>query len=206
MQEPPRDEVPQPVTEEDDLPPPVVLPRWVPILIGLILVGMAALALYTGLRYRDQPFKSRITPPPAKAKAQREVGAPGEPTAGASRMMHGEYGENAPQPNAPVAGEGAKVQITGGSNAGISHTVRVAARRGVLIDVQPDDAQVYINDNSVGIARQFKDPNEIYEFPDEGSFTIRIIAPGHRELTYVVTATQDAPLEIVEIRGRMDPQ
>ena len=29
------------------------MPRWVPVLIGVILVVMAGLAVYTGLRYRD---------------------------------------------------------------------------------------------------------------------------------------------------------
>ena len=35
-------------------PEPSGMPRWVPVLIGAILVAMAALAVYTGLRSRDE--------------------------------------------------------------------------------------------------------------------------------------------------------
>ncbi|MFN2443557.1 MAG: hypothetical protein ABR517_12805, partial [Thermoanaerobaculia bacterium] len=64
------------------------MPRWVPLLIGAVLVVIAALAVYTGVRYRGGPIgraferaTATVTPP--------EGGPPGEPQPGASRVMHG---------------------------------------------------------------------------------------------------------------------
>ena len=46
----------RPTAESEQAGEPVsgpAMPRWVPIVIGVVLVTMAALAVYTGLRFRD---------------------------------------------------------------------------------------------------------------------------------------------------------
>ena len=39
--------------EEHESDPGTPMPRWVPVIIGVMLVVMAGLAVYTGLRYRN---------------------------------------------------------------------------------------------------------------------------------------------------------
>lgn len=209
MDEPPvREEQVSPspaaVPQDDDLPEPMRLPRWIAPAIALLLVSLAGLAIYTGLRYRRAPLGGVF--PDRKLDMPREHGgAPGEPEAGASRMLHGERGENIPQPGAPLVGEQSRVAISNDA-AGMTHAVRLRARRGVLIDVVPSDATVYVNDQPVGIAGQFKDPQEIYEFNEEGGYDIRIVAPGHRELQFMVTSTEAAEAEVAVIRAKLEPQ
>jgi hypothetical protein len=195
-----------PVPEvDDDLPPPVPLPRWVPILIGLILLGMAGLAVWTGLRYRNAAF----APPLLKASQQQTPrresgGAPGEPQAGASRVAHGEYGEDIPSPNTADLTDKARYSITntGGS---LLPSVRLAAKRGLMIDVQPPDAIVYVNEKPIGEAKQFSQPDDVYEFADEGSYTVRIVADGFQEAEFVVIARADAKDEVAVIKTVLQP-
>lgn len=190
---------------EEDLPEPISLPRWVPVLIGAILVAIAGFAVYTGFHYKQQPFAKKIARSSSEmARELKETGAPGEPQPGASRVMHGRYGENVPRPGEPVAGESSRVAITGGGPA-ITHTVRWTVRRGMLIDVTPPDAIVYVNDEAIGAANQFRDPDEVYEFAESGRYDVRIVAPGHRELEYVITSSQDAKDEIAVIRATLQP-
>lgn len=208
MDEPPvrEDQVapaPTELPKDDDLPEPMALPRWIAPAIALLLITLAGLAIYTGVRYREQPLGGAF--PRRSAPAVELGGAPGEPEAGASRMLHGERGENVPAPGAPIVGENSRVTISN-DTAGMVHVVRAAARRGVLIDVEPTDATVYINNQPIGLARQFRDPQEIYEFGEEGTYDIRISSPGHRELQYVITSTETAADEVAVIRGKMEPQ
>jgi hypothetical protein len=180
--------------------PGVAMPRWVPILIGVVLVGMAGLAVYTGMRYRDDDTLTQ------KVRPQRDRGMtaapPGEPEAGASLVMHGSAGgDSTPEANAPVRGN-ARAVITGGPG-GIESTVRIWARRGMQLEVTPPDAMVYVNDIAVGHADQFDTTDEIYDFPAAGSYTIRIVSPANKQKTYVVTAADDAKQEIAHIKAAL---
>ena len=190
---------------EDDLPPPVPLPKWVPILIALILVGMASLAIWTGLRFRNEAFTKPLIKLPQRAAQRTDgTGAPGEPQPGASRVSHGEYGENIPSPNPADLKDNAKYSISGTGHA-LQPSVRLAAKRGLMVVADPPDAMVYVNDNAIGEARQFSNPDDVYEFADEGSYTVRISADGFADVEYVVTARADAKDEIALIKTKLVP-
>ena len=175
------------------------MPRWVPILIGAVLVIMAALAVYTGIRYRDDDtLVDRVGTrrEPAVTNAP-----PGEPEAGASRVMHGGEGDNTPSANEPVAGT-ARAVISGGPG-GVETTVRIWARRGMLLQIAPAEAMIYVNDTLVGHASQFDTEDEIYEFPAPGSYTVRVVSPAGRQKTYVVTAADDAQQDVAHIKAAL---
>jgi hypothetical protein len=177
------------------------MPKWVPALIGAVLVVMAALAVYTGLRYRNPPLANgiiRIRHPP---RAITGGGAPGEPGPGGSLVLPGESGDNAPSPNAPINSR-ARAEIKGGPS-GITATVHLTARRGMTTSVIPDDAMIYVNETPVGTAHQLKEP---YEFPAPGSYTIRISAPGYRDQQFTVTASDSATPEVVAINTTLEKQ
>ncbi|HEX2060998.1 MAG TPA: hypothetical protein VHK90_09680, partial [Thermoanaerobaculia bacterium] len=91
------------------------MPRWIPILIGAVLVTLAALAVFTGLRYRDTNTITDHVPP----RRERTTNAPpGEPEAGASLVLSG---NEAPAANEPVSGK-ARAVIEGGPG-GVAATV-----------------------------------------------------------------------------------
>jgi hypothetical protein len=175
------------------------MPRWVPVLIGAILVIMAGLAIYTGLRYRnDDTLTSQVRP-------QRDRGMtaapPGEPGAGASLVMHGSEGDSTPAAKPPVEGD-ARAVISGGPG-GVETTVRIWARRGVMLSVTPAESMVYVNDVPIGQVSQFDTMDEIYEFAAPGSYTIKIIAPDNRQKTYVVTSADDAKQDVATIAAKL---
>jgi hypothetical protein len=175
------------------------MPRWVPVLIGAILVIMAGLAIYTGLRYRnDDTLTSQVRP-------QRDRGMtaapPGEPGAGASLVMHGSEGDSTPAAKPAVEGD-ARAVISGGPG-GVESTVRIWARRGVLLSVTPAESMVYVNDVPIGQASQFDTMDEIYEFAAPGSYTIKVIAPDNRQKTYVVTAADEAKQDVARIAAKL---
>lgn len=194
MTEPP---TPDPVVEaeRDDERDP--MPRWVPVLIGAILVALAALAVFTGLRYRGSTLTS-IVHPRANPPRTSESAPPGEPEAGGSLVVPGEP----PQANAPVAGPSRAV-VTGGPG-GVSATVRIWARRGMVLNVLPEDAVVTVNELPIGEVKQFNTVDEVYDFPQPGSYTVRIAAPGYKERTFVVTAADDAKDEVARISAKLD--
>ena len=176
------------------------LPRWVPITIGAVLVVMAALAVYTGMRYRDE---ATLT---GQMRPRRDRGMtsapPGEPGAGASLVMHDSAGEdNTPAANEPVQGSSRAV-ITGGPG-GVETTVRIWARRGMQLEVTPAEAMVYVNDVPVGHANQFDTTDEIYDFPAAGSYTVKVVAPNGKQKTYIVTAADDAKQEIARLKAAL---
>jgi hypothetical protein len=179
------------------------LPRWIPTLIGAVLVLMAALAVYTGMRYRESgnTFTSIVRPrrvtPPAPAAAP-----PGEPQPGASLAFPGEDAANTPNANAPVTGR-ARAEITGGGTAGVQSTLRMTARRGMILSIEPADAMVYVNDLLIGQANQFDKPDEVYDFPAPGSYTIRVSAPGFKDRQFVVNVAENATTEIVKIEASL---
>ena len=175
------------------------MPRWVPILIGAVLVTMAGLAVYTGLRYRnDDTLTAKVRP---RHERTTTPAPPGEPEAGASRVMHGGEGDSTPSANAPVEGN-ARAVITGGP-AGIESTVRIWARRGMLLQITPPDSLIYVNNTLVGHANQFDTEDEIYDFPAPGSYTVRVVAPNNREKTYIVTAADDAQQDVAHIKAQL---
>jgi hypothetical protein len=186
--------------DEADLEPGTSMPRWVPVLIGVVLVSIAALAVYTGVRYRDDStMAAHVRPRPERETAPAP---PGEPGAGESLVMHGGGdADTTPAANEPVQGQ-ARAVISGGPG-GVQTTVRMWARRGMVLNVIPDDAMVYVNDLLIGQVRQFNTMDEVYDFAAPGSYTIRIVAPSGGEKTFVVTAAEDAKQEVARISAKM---
>lgn len=184
-------------------PPIVSLPKWVPIGLGLVLLIMAVLAVYTGLNYRNVSLSRGLGRVVSSRTPSRvaESGVPGEPQPGASRVVHGEHGEAIPQPDAfdPDQSPSA-IRSEGGA---VIPVIRLAARRGLLVRVIPDDALVYVNGQPIGAARQFSSSDQIYEFAEEGRFAVRLVAPGYHEVEYEISATQDAADEVAVINAKL---
>ena len=178
------------------------LPRWIPAAIGSVLVLIAALAVYTGIRYRNPTLAEGIIRSRKPPHAMTNGGPPGEPGPGASLVFPGDSGDNAPVARPAVPGQ-SRTQITGDAS-GISTTVRLMARRGMATNVTPNDAMIYVNDLAIGEARQFGSTDEIYDFPAQGSYNIRIVAPGYRERTFVVTASETAQQEIIRLDVKLE--
>src|SRR5687767_13639651 len=130
---------PPPAPDEEDLPPVAALPKWIPVAIGLVLVMMGGLAVFTGVRYRETPL-ARVAKAPVNAiRDLRQVAPPGEPEAGASLMFPGD-GSNVPMARDPVTGR-SRAEITGGQG-NVASTVRIWARRGMMLRITPDDAVI----------------------------------------------------------------
>jgi len=174
------------------------MPRWIPVLIGAILVALAGLAVFTGLQYRRSTLTSQVHPRQDRAMTNAP---PGEPGAGASLVLHGESGENTPIANEPAPGQSRTV-ITGGRE-GIAATARVFAQRGMVLNVLPDDSMVYVNDLPIGQVRQFNTMDEVYDFAEPGSYTVRVVAPNGAERKFVVVASEEAKQEVVRISARL---
>lgn len=176
------------------------MPRWVPILIGVILVAMAALAVYTGLRNRDDDtILAHVRP--RRQQSTNTPAPPGEPGAGSSLVLHGASGENTPAANEPVRGQSRAV-VTGGPG-GVAAVVRIWARRGMVLNVLPDDTMVYVNELPIGQAKQFNTMDETYEFAAAGSYNVKLVAPSGAEKTYIVTASDDAQQDVARISAKM---
>jgi hypothetical protein len=174
------------------------MPRWVPILIGSVLVVMAALAVYTGLRYRDgDTLTEQIHPRTHHGMTAAPVGEPG---AGASLVMPGEE-DSTPAANAPVQGS-SRAMISGGPG-GVETMVRIWARRGMMLDITPSDAMVYVNNMLIGQASQFDTDDEIYDFAAAGSYTVRVVAPDGKQKTFIVTAADDAKQDVARIKAAL---
>ena len=179
------------------------MPRWVPVLIGVVLVAIAALAVYTGLRSRnDDTILAHV--PPQRQRGSNAAAPPGEPGAGESLVLHGTAGDNAPVANEPVQGQSRTV-VTGGPG-GVTSTVRVWARRGMVLNVLPEDTLVYVNDMPIGQVSQLNTMDEAYEFAAAGSYTVKLISPGGAEKTYVVTASEDAKEDVARISTDLRPR
>lgn len=177
------------------------MPRWVPVLIGAILVLMAGLAVYTGLRGRDEKNTILAHVRPQRQERANTPAPPGEPGAGASLVLHGASGENTPAANDPVRGQSRAV-VTGGPG-GVTSVVRIWARRGMVLNVLPDDTMVYVNDLPIGQAKQFNTMDEAYEFAAAGSYTVKLVAPTGGEKTYIVTASDDAQQDVARISTKL---
>jgi hypothetical protein len=182
-------EAPRDETEHDLIDEPAPMPRWIPILIGVVLVALAVLAVYTGLRYREDTILTKVPP----QKVRTSPAPDGEPGAGASLVLP----ENTPVANEPVTGT-ARTMITGGPT-GVETRERMWARRGVVFNVLPEETLVYVNELPIGQVRQFNSMDEVYDFAEPGSYNVRLVAPSGKEKTYVVTAADDAKIDIARI-------
>ncbi|MDQ6800244.1 MAG: PEGA domain-containing protein [Acidobacteriota bacterium] len=159
------------------------LPRWVPTFIGIVLVLMAALAVYTGIRFRNPTLANGIIKnrrPPRMTGG----GPPGEPEPGASLV----FPENSPTAGGPA----------------VVGAVQMSARRGLMVNVTPEDAMVYVNGVAIGEARQFNTVDKVYDFPSEGPYTVRIVAPGYKDAQFVITANENAQVEVARIDARLE--
>lgn len=174
-----------------------LMPAWVPALIGVVLVAMAGLAVYTGLRYRNPTLAGGIIKARRAARPITNIGAPGEPEPGASLVLPGDAADNTPAARESVTGR-ARAEITG-TGQSISSTVRMWARRGLMTNVVPPDAIVSVNDVMIGQASQFNSPDEVYDFAAPGSYTVRISAPGYRDQQFIVTVAENAKAEIAKL-------
>jgi hypothetical protein len=185
-------EAPQP---PDETP---LMPKWVPAVIGVVLVAMAALAVYTGLRYREPTLANGVVKSRRPARPMTGgAGPPGEPEPGSSLVFPGDGADNTPAAREAVTGR-ARAEITG-TGHGITSTMRIWARRGMMTNVVPDEAMVSVNDLVIGQAKQFNEPDEIYDFPAPGSYTIHISAPGYKDQQFIVTVAEDAKQEIARL-------
>jgi hypothetical protein len=185
-------EAPQP---PDETP---LMPKWVPAVIGVVLVALAALAVYTGLRYREPTLANGVVKSRRPARPMTGgAGPPGEPEPGSSLVFPGDGADNTPAAREAVTGH-ARAEITG-TGHGVTSTMRIWARRGMMTNVVPDEAMVSVNDLVIGQAKQFNEPDEIYDFPAPGSYTIHISAPGYKDQQFIVTVAEDAKQEIARL-------
>ena len=189
----------EPNPEQDLEPEPAPLPRWVPVLIGCVLVLIAALAVFTGLRNRATSLVGMVRGDQPRVRSTHPA-PPGEPGAGDSLVMP----ENAPVAREPVAGQ-ARAEITGGPG-GVDVALRSTARRGIVLNVLPEDAMVYVNDVPIGEVRQFNSVDEVYDFAEPGSYTVRLVANGYREKRFVVTVSGEAKQDIARISVKLEKQ
>lgn len=185
----------EPQPKPDEVMP---IPRWVPVLIGVVLVLIAALAVWTGIRYRNPTLANTVIKSRRPPHGMNGAGPPGEPEPGSSLMFPGE----APTASAPAPGH-ARTEITGGGTQGVTAVTRLWARRGMSVNVTPEDAIVYVNDTPIGQASQW---TGVYEFPQPGSYTVRLAAPGYKEEMVVVTAAENARDEVAAIRAKLQKQ
>ncbi len=194
------DTPPQRPDDQSDLTPtPDLMPRWVPVAIGVILVSLATLAVVTGLRYRDNTLVNMVRP--RRTVARPTAPAPGEPEPGGSFVLSGESA-NVPTANPPV-GEASTPEIAGSSSGVV---LRVWARRGMKINATPKDAVVYVNDVPVGQVTQFDSDDEIYDFAQPGSYTVKLVAPGYKDREFIVTSSEDARTDVAEIQATLVKQ
>ena len=176
--------------ERDAIDDPAPMPRWVPVAIGVVLVTLAALAVLTGLRYRDQTLV-RIVQPHQRTMHATAPAPPGEPEPGASLMFPGDAA------NVPPS----RAAISGGTGAN-----RMSARRGLRTNVTPADAVVYVNDVAIGQASQFDSEDEEYDFAAPGNYVVRFAAPGYKERIFIVSAAENAPQEVARIEVKLQKQ
>jgi hypothetical protein len=177
--------------------PASVMPRWVPVLIGLVLVIIAALAVFTGLRNRDKDTILAHVRPKTSRDVATTPAPPGEPGAGDSLVLH----SDAPQANQPVRGQSRAV-VTGGPG-GVTAVSRIWARRAMVLDVLPADTMVYVNEMPIGQVSQLNTMDEAYEFAAPGSYTVKLVTPSGVEKTYIVTASEDAQQDVARITAKL---
>ena len=198
---PPADNGPEPETPREhraEVEETPVMPSWVPISIGLVLVTIAGLAVYTGIRYQNETLVDRIIKP------HRNTRTPANPPAGSTLVFPGEGSESTPDAREPVPAR-TRAEITGGGANAVTATLRMTARRGMLTRVFPEDTMVFVNDVAIGEAQQHNSQDEAWDFPSPGSYTVRFVAPGYEERVFVVTVSENAKSELAVIDARLAP-
>jgi len=165
-----------------------------------VVGARGALAVYTGLRYRNPTLANGIIKRRNPPRAMTNGGAPGELEPGGSLVFPGA----APNANEPSASR-KRVEIGGGPQ-GVVATVRMNARRGLITKIVPEEAMVYVNGLAIGQAKQFNTMDGVYDFPAPGSYTVRISAPGYKDREYIVIADDSAKAEIARIDVKLDAQ
>jgi hypothetical protein len=73
----------------------------------------------------------------------------------------------------------------------------------MILSVVPDEAMVFVNGLAIGEARQFNSMDKVYDFPAEGTYLVRIVAPGYKERQFVITAAEGAAQEIAQISAKL---
>lgn len=177
------------------------MPAWVPVLIGAVLVTIAGLAVYTGIRYRGGPI-GRAFDRATSSIIGADGGAPGEPQPGASRVLHGEGGDYVPKARPASDEDDGSVVVIRGGPEGVIPSIRLTAQRAMRVQVDPPTAVIYVNEQPVGIAQQLSG-DDLYEFPEEGEYTIRVVADGFEEIEYEVQVRQDAKTEVADIKATL---
>ena len=76
----------------------------------------------------------------------------------------------------------------------------------MMLRVVPEDTMVYVNDLPIGQARQFNTTEEVYEFADPGSYTVKLVAANGAEKVFVVTAAHDAKEDVARIDADLRPR
>jgi hypothetical protein len=178
-----------------------LMPAWVPTAIGAVLVAMAALAVYTGLRYRNPPTGAPIVRTRRTAPSTASGGAPGEPEPGSSLVFPGDAADNTPAARQAYGGH-SRAEITG-TGTTINSLVRTSARRGMITNITPPDAFISVNDVMIGQASQFSGLDEVYDFPAPGSYAVHITAPGYVEQQIIVNVAENANQEIAHINVKL---
>jgi len=193
---------PSPAFEEK----PLELPGWVAPALALALVAIAAMAVWTGFRPRSRTETKLVFTEPAVVQSttmpEDSGGAPGSPEAGASRVVQGESGGEVPPASPLPEGELPRATIAGNA-AGVIPTTSFEVRRGIAFDADRPDAIVYVNDVPIGDAGQFAAKDQPYEFAQEGTFTVRVVAKDGAEARFVVVATASAETSVAMIRVRL---
>lgn len=187
---------PEPVNAQPDgtspPPPELKLPGWVGAAIGITLVVLGAMAVYTG-------FHSRSIRPAAKSESSEPSmlgtfsmpedsgGAPGAPEAGASRIAPGSADNHvsAQAPRVPPAES-------------------ISVRRAVVFSIEPSSALVFVNGAAIGPANQFSAPSEAYEFGEAGTFVVKFVADGYRDGEVVVVADNGAAEDVAVIGMKLE--
>lgn len=203
-QEPPPEQPPESPAAPEDAP--IELPRWVAPAIGLALVAIAAMAVWTGFRPRTRPEARLVITEPAVSRStgmpEDSGGAPGNPGPGASRVVQSESGGAVPPAQPLPEGELPRITIEG-NQAGVTQTSSAEVRRGIAFDTDRPDAIVFVNDVPIGDAGQYSAKDQAYEFAQEGTFTVRVVAKDGTEARFVVVATAAAQTDVLMIRVRL---
>lgn len=197
-------------TEESATPleePPLELPAWVAPAIGIVLVAIAAMAVWTGFRPRSRTEpRYVITQPqlPAAATGMKEDsgGAPGDPGPGASSVVQNETGGAVPLAEPLPEGELPRDAIRGDAG-GVVPTSNYEVRRGIAFACDRPEATVFVNDLPMGEAGQYSSKEQPYEFSEEGSFNVRVVAKDGAEARFTVVASAGAQTDVELIRVRL---
>jgi hypothetical protein len=165
------------------------------------------MAVWTGFRPRSRSeTKYVITEPRLPVSASRmpedSGGAPGDPGPGASSVVQSETGGAVPLAEPVPEGERPRDAIRGDA-AGVVPTSNFEVRRGIAFQCDRTEATVYVNDLPMGEVGQYSSKDQPYEFPQEGSFNVRVVAKDGTEAVFTVVASAGAQTDVELIRVRL---